>query len=102
LQSEAGDRIGLKIPNGVTSESLMRTLELGHGYSWRVLVRDPALVAHGAPSHGNMPEVLLLGGRTLIVAGGDAAYANRIESVLAMLTRQSKRIQHGERGDTLG
>jgi hypothetical protein len=102
LLFEAGDRTGLKIPDGVTSESLMQTLKLGHGYRWRILVKDPAIIAHGATVHGNMPEVLLLGGRTLVIAGGDSAYAARIETVLAMLNRQSQRIQQSIRGESHG
>ena len=80
----------------------MRSLEIGHGYSWRILVRTPAIVAHGTPSHGNMPELLLLADRTLVLAGGDAVYAPRIESVLAMLCRQAERSIPDKRGDGLG
>ena len=80
----------------------MRSLKLGHGYSWRILVKSPAIVAHGSPSHGSMPELLLLADRTLIVAGGDPVYATRIQSVLAMLGRQSGPSELNRRGDTLG
>jgi hypothetical protein len=99
---ESAERTGLEIPAGVTSEKIMHSLKLGHGYSWRILVRTPAIVAHGSPSHGNMPELLLLADRTLVIAGGDPVYAARIESVLAMLDRQSGHPASNRRGDTLG
>ncbi|MFX1370040.1 MAG: hypothetical protein ACFFAY_15715 [Promethearchaeota archaeon] len=80
----------------------MQSLELGHGYSWRILVKSPALIAHGSPSHGNMPELLLIADRTLVLDGGDPAYAARIKSVLAMLSRQSEWSAQNGGGRTLG
>jgi hypothetical protein len=84
-------RAGVEIPFGVRPEDIMRTLEIGHGYKWIVLVRQPVIVAHGAPSLGNMPELLMTGNRSLIIAGGDPAYVERIRQVLAILQRQSQR-----------
>jgi hypothetical protein len=83
-------RSGLEIPHGVTPEDIMRSLELGHGYKWTVLTRSPLLVAHGNPTLGNMPELLMTGNRSIVVAGGDPAYVNRIRQVLEMLQRHSK------------
>jgi hypothetical protein len=83
-------RSGVEIPFGVSPEDIMTSLEIGHGYKWIVLVRRPVIVAHGAPTLGNMPELLMTGYRSLIVSGGDPAYVDRIRQVLAMLQRQSQ------------
>ncbi|NHJ15148.1 MAG: hypothetical protein EAX95_15805 [Candidatus Thorarchaeota archaeon] len=91
------NRIAIEIPPGLSSDSIMRSLELGHGYVWQVIVKDPALVAYGSTKYGDMPELLLLAGRTLIVSDGNRTYANRIRSVLEMLQRQ-KRITLGMTG----
>ena len=85
-------RSGLEIPLGVKPEDIMRSLELGHGYKWTVLTRQPILVAHGNPTLGNMPELLLTGSRTIVVAGGDPAYIERLRQVLDMLRRHTERV----------
>ena len=85
-------RSGLEIPIGVKPEDIMRSLELGHGYKWTVLTRRPLLVAHGNPTLGNMPELLMTGNRSIVVAGGNPAYVDRLKQVLEMLQRHSKRI----------
>jgi hypothetical protein len=83
-------RSGVEIPFGVSYEEIMRFLEIGHGYSWTVLIREPVTIAHGKPTIGNMPELLMTGDRTLIIAGGNPAYVERIRQVLAMLQRQTQ------------
>jgi hypothetical protein len=85
-------RSGLEIPPGVKPEDIIRSLELGHGYKWTVLVRRPLLVAHGNPTLGNMPELLLTGNRTIVIAGGNPAYVDRLRQVLDMLQRHSQRL----------
>ncbi|MFX1560155.1 MAG: hypothetical protein ACFFBL_06185 [Promethearchaeota archaeon] len=85
-------RSGLEIPSGVKPEDIMRSLEHGHGYKWTVLTRRPILVAHGNPTLGNMPELLLTGNRSMVIAGGDPAYVGRLRQVLDMLQRHSQRI----------
>jgi hypothetical protein len=85
-------RSGLEIPPGVTPEEIMRSLELGHGYKWTVLTRRPLLVAHGNPTLGNMPELLMTGNRSIVVAGGDPAYVERLRQILDMLHRHSQRM----------
>lgn len=85
---KSGDRIAIEIPVGVTHESVMHTLEIGHSYNWMVLTRSPTLVAHGTSDLGNMPEILLVGENMLIVAGSDTVYAERLQRVLEMLRRQ--------------
>lgn len=84
-------RAGVEIPFGVRPEDIMKTLEIGHRYKWIVLVRQPVIVAHGASTLGNMPELLMTGDRSLIIAGGDPAYVERIRQVLAILQKQSHR-----------
>ena len=84
-------RSGLEIPVGVKLEDIMRSLELGHGYKWTILTRRPLLVAHGNPTLGNMPELLVTGNRSIVVAGGDPAYVDRLRQVLDMLQRHSQR-----------
>jgi hypothetical protein len=91
-------RTGVEIPPGVTPESLMASLNIGHGYHWTVLTRYPILIAHGAPAFGNMPELLLTGNIAMVIAGGDPAYVERIRSILEMLQRQSSRVRFSEGG----
>ena len=86
-------RSGVEIPQGVKPDDIMRSLAIGHGYIWTVLTKKPLLIAHGAPTLGNMPELLLTGNKPMIVAGGDAIYVDRIRNVLEMLQRQSHRVQ---------
>ncbi len=92
--SSSEQRSGIEIPEGVSPEAIMSFLEVGHNYRWTVLTRLPLLVAHGAPAlgTGNMPEILLAGNRSMIIAGGDTAYVERIRHVLEMLKRQSQRM----------
>ena len=85
-------RSGLEIPHGVKSEDIMRALELGHGYKWTVLTRRPLLVAHGNPTLGNMPELLMTGSRSIVIAGGEPAYVDRLKQVLEMLQRHVERL----------
>ncbi|MBE0526372.1 MAG: hypothetical protein IH631_05480, partial [Candidatus Thorarchaeota archaeon] len=89
---------GVEIPAGVKVDDIMRSLAIGHGYKWTVLTRDPLIIAHGAPTVGNMPELLLTGKKPMIVAGGDAIYVERIRNILEMLQRQSHRVQFTKEG----
>ncbi len=84
-------RCSLEIPLGVRSEDIMKSLELGHGYKWTILIRSPLLVAHGNPTLGNMPELLMTGNRSLVIAGEDPVYIDRLRKVLNMLQRHSQR-----------
>jgi hypothetical protein len=77
----------VEIPFNVRDEDIMQSLDMGHGYKWTVLIRQPVIIAHGAPTIGNMPELLITGDRTLIIEGGDPAYVERIRQVLAILQR---------------
>jgi hypothetical protein len=85
-------RSGLEIPACVKPEDIMRSLELGHGYKWTVLTRQPLLVAHGNPTLGNMPELLITGNRSIVIAGGDPVYVDRLRQVLDMLQRSTQRL----------
>jgi hypothetical protein len=87
---KSGDRIAIELPVGVTQESVMHSLEMGHGYNWIVLTKSPALVAHGSSELDNMPEILLIGEKILIISGSDTVYAERLQRVLEMLKRQIK------------
>lgn len=91
-------RSGVEIPEGVKVDDIMRSLAIGHGYRWTVLTRKPLLIAHGAPTIGNMPEILLTGSKPMVVSGGDIIYVERIRNVLEMLQRQSHRIQFTQEG----
>ncbi|MFW9956660.1 MAG: hypothetical protein ACFFCT_01200 [Candidatus Odinarchaeota archaeon] len=88
------ERSGIEIPVGVKPDAIMTSLTIGHGYRWTVLTRRPLLIAHGAPSRGsgNMPELLITGDRSMIIAGSDVEYVDRIRQILAMLQRQSHRV----------
>ena len=96
---KSGDRLAIELPFGVTHESVMHSLEIGHGYSWMVLTKSPALVAHGSSDLGNMPEILLVGENLLITSGSDTVYAERLQRVLEMLRRQMKSVS--TKGGTL-
>ena len=91
-------RSGVEIPAGVKVDDIMRSLAIGHGYKWTVFTRKPLLIAHGSPTIGNMPELLLTGNKPMIVAGGDIAYVERIRNILEMLQRQSHRVQFTQEG----
>jgi hypothetical protein len=86
-------RSGVEIPEGVNPNDIMRALAIGHGYVWTVLTKKPLLIAHGAPTLGNMPELLLTGNKPIVVAGGEIVYVDRIRNILEMLQRQSHRIR---------
>jgi hypothetical protein len=89
---KSGDRIAIELPFGVTHDAVMHSLEIGHGYNWLVLTKNPTLVAHGSSDLGNMPEILLVGENLLLVSGIDTVYAERLHRVLEMLRRQTKSI----------
>jgi len=92
-------RTGIEIPDGVKISDIMRSLEIGHGYKWTVLTKQPLLIAHGTPRvESSMPEILLTGSKPMVVAGGDAAYVERIRNILEMLKRQSHRVQFTQEG----
>jgi hypothetical protein len=91
-------RSGVEIPPGVKVDDIMRSLEIGHGYQWTVLTRKPLLIAHGQPTIGNMPEILLTGAKPMVVAGGDIVYVDRIKNILEMIQRQSHRVQFTSEG----
>jgi len=86
-------RSGVEIPDGIKVDDIMRSLAIGHGYKWTVLTRKPLIIAHGAPTIGDMPELLLTGTKPMVISGGDIVYVERIRNVLEMLLRQSHRIQ---------
>ena len=91
-------RVGVEIPQGVKVDDIMRSLAIGHGYKWTVLTRKPLLIAHGQPTIGNMPEILLTGTKPMVVAGGDIVYVERIRNILEMIERQSHRVQFTSEG----
>ena len=82
-------RSGIEVPDGVNLKDFMRSLLIGHGYRWTVLTEEPILIAFGETSVGDMPELLITGERSVVVAGGNTAYVNRIKRVLEMLQRQA-------------
>lgn len=86
---KSAERTALELPIGVTHDSVIRSLELGHGYMWMTLTRNPVRVTYGSSRTGNMPELLILGARSLLLSGGDDVYIERIQRVLEMLSRQN-------------
>ncbi|MFW9846182.1 MAG: hypothetical protein ACFFD6_05515 [Candidatus Thorarchaeota archaeon] len=99
---KSDERTAMKLPMGVTPESLMASLELGHGYIWKNLTRTPIQVIYGSSSRGNLPEILILGEHTLLLSVGDDVYADRIQSILEMLNRQSHRAMGNLGGANVG
>jgi len=91
-------RAGIEIPDGVKVDDIMRSLEIGHGYKWTVLTRKPLLIAHGQPTIGNMPEILITGSKPMVIAGGDVVYVERISKILEMIQRQAHRVQFTSEG----
>jgi hypothetical protein len=91
-------RTGVEIPEGVKVNDIMRSLAIGHGYKWTILTKKPLIIAYGAPTIGNMPELLLTGTKPIVVAGGEAVYVERIRNILEMLLRQSHRVQFSKEG----
>ncbi|MHA1903451.1 MAG: hypothetical protein ACXADL_08030 [Candidatus Thorarchaeota archaeon] len=96
------DRTGLELPAKVAPSSLMQLLEIGHGYRWTIITRNPALLAHGLPATSNMPELLIVGKRTLIISGGNAVYVERIERILDILSRRSQNVSLSAGGISYG
>ncbi len=90
--SSSEQRSGLEIPIGVKPKDIMKSLMLGHGYNWIVITEKPILVAYGEPTAGEMPELLITGDRSMVVACSDTVYVSRIQHVLSMLQRQSHRV----------
>ncbi|MHA2189260.1 MAG: hypothetical protein ACXAEB_00095 [Candidatus Thorarchaeota archaeon] len=86
------DRTSLDLPAKVAPSSVMQLLEIGHGYRWTIITRNPALLAHGLPATGDMPELLIVGKKTLIISGGNTVYVERIERILDMLSRRSQNV----------
>ncbi|MHA2140600.1 MAG: hypothetical protein ACXADC_09285 [Candidatus Thorarchaeota archaeon] len=89
---KSDDRIAIELPGGVTQESVMHSLEMGHSYNWLVLAKSPTLIAHGSSELGNMPEILIIGENMLIISGSDPVYAQRLQRVLEMLRRQIRSV----------
>lgn len=85
-------RSGLEIPEGVNPRDIIKSLTLGHSYRWVILTEEPILIAYGASTVSDMPELLLTGNTSMVVAGSNPVYVSRIRSVLEMLQRQAHRI----------
>jgi hypothetical protein len=77
-------RTNLSVPRGVSIKSLTEILERGHGYEWMKLSQD---VAHGQNPVRGMPDLLIVG-ETIVVESEDSRAADRLSSILSMLSRQ--------------
>ena len=76
--------IAVLIPKGLKIEDVMKSLSIGHGYDWLVLVREPVLVAGGIPITEILPELLLVH-RKLWILKEDAHHLERLEHTLDRL-----------------
>jgi len=85
-------RSGIAIPSGVNPKDIMKSLIIGHGYRWTVLTEQPILIAFGESTVSDMPELLITGNKSVVVACGNENYTNRIKNILDMLQRQAHRV----------
>jgi hypothetical protein len=77
----------LRIPDGLLTEDLMESLEIGHGYRWTKLVVSPKLWAHGNPPSSDLPEVLIIGKKILLEDG--ETHSLRFNRMLQALNQRS-------------
>ncbi len=75
-------------PTGLSAGEVMDTLRDGHDYSWRVMVREPNLVAWGSVRHGNMPEIILVGRRIMLT--DTEGNTERLRTLMELLVRRKK------------
>ena len=78
----------IEIPAGLSSGEIMDTLRDGHDYTWRVMVREPKLVAWGSVRHGNMPEIILVGRRMMLA--DNEGNTERLRDLMDLLVRGKK------------
>ena len=76
--------ISVPIPIGLKTEIVMKSLSIGHGYDWLVLVHEPVLVASGIPIADNLPELFLIH-RMLWIRREDIHHLTRLEHTLERL-----------------
>ncbi len=67
-------------------DQLMSVLQSGHGYSWRVLVKLPKIVAHGESSKNNMPSISIIH-RKLFIWDGDENHVRHFSRILEILSQ---------------
>ncbi len=87
MQKLSGTTV-LRIPDGLRTDDLMESLEVGHGYRWTKLVVSPKLWAHGNPPSGELPEVLIIG-RKILLDDGDT-HSMRFNRMLQALSHRSQ------------
>ena len=76
--------IAVPIPKGLKIEDVMKSLSIGHGYEWLVLVREPVLVASSLPITDILPELFLVH-RKLWILREDTHHLERLEHTLNRL-----------------
>lgn len=78
----------IELPHGLSAGEVMDTLRDGHSYTWRILVKEPRLMAWGTVRQGRMPEIILVGRRMMLSdTEGDA---ERLRNLLDLLARRKK------------
>ncbi|MHA1770723.1 MAG: hypothetical protein ACTSYL_08775 [Candidatus Thorarchaeota archaeon] len=84
------------IPSGTDIERIMHMLKMGHGYSWRTLLKHPHLLSHGTPPPGPMPEVLIVGPDLLIIDDSSGSSIERFQRLIDLFSRQSVPVIGGD------
>ncbi len=78
----------IEIPHGLSAGEVMETLREGHDYTWRVMVREPKLVAVGSVRHGSMPEIILIGRRIMLT--DTEGNTERLRNLMHLLVGRKK------------
>ncbi|MHA1740505.1 MAG: hypothetical protein ACTSVD_00250 [Candidatus Thorarchaeota archaeon] len=85
----------VSLPRGVSVDQIMRTLEIGLGYRWDILVDVPRLVAHGSPPGGRLPEILIEGPRSMVLSAAEGTTIERVRLLLQLLARRKRLLPIG-------
>ncbi|MHA1247682.1 MAG: hypothetical protein ACTSPE_10175 [Candidatus Thorarchaeota archaeon] len=85
----------VSLPRGVSVDQIMRTLEVGLGYRWDILVDVPQLVAHGSPPGGRLPEILIEGPRSMVLSAAEGTTIERVRLLLQLLARRKRLLPTG-------
>jgi hypothetical protein len=79
----------------------MEALTKGHGYTWLVLARRPALLVYGEASSRELPQLLFTGNSTLVVASANSGYIPRLRRIMEILQQQEEKQAIGPEGESV-
>ncbi len=77
----------LQIPDGLGTTELAHILEVGHGYRWLSLLKQPRALFYGSPPNGTMPELLIVGPDCMLINTDDPLVIDRFHRMLDLFIR---------------